>query len=81
MEEEISLIGKQIGNYHLSEEIASGSFDTVYRAQHILTDRIVALNALHVQLPAEKHERFMQEAQLLRFSNITIFSPWWMLVG
>ena len=66
MEEENDLIGKQIGNYRLIEEIASGAFGTVYRAHHyILTSRIVALKMLHVHLPARERARFIQEAQFL----------------
>src|SRR5437667_4084752 len=63
MEEETTLIGKQIGNYRLSEEIGSGKFGTVYRAQHIMTERVVALKVLH--LPTAEDERFMQAAQFL----------------
>ncbi len=56
MKQEDDLIGKQIGNYRLIEEIASGSFGTVYRAQHhILTNRTVALKVLHMHLPMNKH--------------------------
>ncbi len=66
MEEKNDLIGKQIGNYRLIEEIASGAFGTVYRAHHyILSNRIVALKVLHVHLPARERERFIQEAQFL----------------
>jgi serine/threonine protein kinase len=66
MGEENDLIGKQIGNYRLVEEIASGSFGTVYRAHHhILTDRVVALKLLHMHLPAKERERFIQEARFL----------------
>src|SRR5690349_4694515 len=63
MEEETTLIGKQIGTYRLIEEIASGRFGTVYQAQHTLTDRVVALKMLHVHLP--EVERFMQEVQFV----------------
>jgi serine/threonine protein kinase len=66
MEKENDLIGKQIGNYRLIEEIASGSFGTVYRAcHHILTNRIVALKMLHMHLAARERDRFIQEAQFL----------------
>jgi tetratricopeptide (TPR) repeat protein len=63
MEEDTNLIGKQIATYRLSEEIASGHFGTVYQAQHILTDRVVALKMLHVHPPVL--ERFMQDAQFV----------------
>src|SRR5947199_2095182 len=65
MEEE-SLIGKQIGNYRLIKEIASGGFATVYQAQHLyLSNRVVALKLLHMHMPARERERFIQEAQFL----------------
>src|SRR5215475_14514301 len=63
MEEETTLIGKQIGIYRLIEEIASGRFGTVYQAQHILTDRVVALKVLHAHLP--EPERFLQDVQFV----------------
>src|SRR6266508_3213865 len=65
MEEDTIQIGKQIGNYHLIEEIGSGSFGRVYQAEHILTNQIVALKVLHVHFPTSEHERFMQEVQCL----------------
>lgn len=64
MEEEMTLIGKQIGTYRLVEEIASGRFGTVYQAQHIVTDCTVAIKVLHMYLP--DIERFMQEAQFVK---------------
>ena len=64
--EEDNLIGKQVGNYRIIEEIAAGSFGMVYRAHHhILTERIVALKLLHMHLPARERERFIQEARFL----------------
>jgi tetratricopeptide (TPR) repeat protein len=63
MEEATTLIGQQISTYRLTEEIASGRFGTVYQAQHILTDRVVALKLLHMHLPVR--ERFMQDAQFV----------------
>src|SRR6266699_748821 len=67
MTDENSLIGKQIGNYHVVAEINSGAFGSVYQAQHIiLKERIVAIKLLHAYLGSPKErEQFLQEAQFL----------------
>src|SRR2546421_1572777 len=61
-------IGRQIGNYRIVEEIASGSFGGVYKGVHIfLTKRVVAIKVLHRTYLGSQQERdnFLQEAQLL----------------
>src|SRR5260370_25731894 len=67
MTDENSLIGKQIGNYHVVAEINSGAFGSVYQAQHIiLRERIVAIKLLYAYLGSPKErEQFLQEAQFL----------------
>ena len=48
-------IGKQVGNYRITARIASGSFGTVYRAQHTILTRTVAIKMMHVtHLNSEK---------------------------
>ena len=68
MAKEYNFIGRQIGNYRILEELASGSFGRVYRGVHIyLTTRIVAIKLLHRMYLGSQKEResFLQEAQLL----------------
>jgi len=68
MAREYNFIGRQIGNYRILEELASGSFGRVYRGVHIyLTTRIVAIKLLHRMYLGSQKEResFLQEAQLL----------------
>ena len=68
MAKEYNFIGRQIGNYRILEELASGSFGRVYRGAHIyLTKRIVAIKLLHRMYLGSQKEResFLQEAQLL----------------
>ncbi len=61
------LIGKEIGNYRITEEINSGAYGSVYRAEHMhIKGRIVAIKLLHAYLgSAKEREQFMQEAQIL----------------
>src|SRR5207302_9615337 len=59
---------RQIGNYRIVEEIASGSFGGVYKGVHIyLTKRVVAIKVLYRTYLGSQQERdnFLQEAQLL----------------
>lgn len=59
-------VGKQIGNYFIKKEIASGSFGSVFRAEHsILTERIVAIKVLHTHLVTQERDQFIQEAYFL----------------
>src|SRR5438874_11707808 len=65
---EISYIGKQIGNYQVISEIARGSFGYIYLAQHIfLTSRKAAIKLLHATHLSsnEDSNRFLQEACFL----------------
>ncbi len=61
-------LGKQIGNYRITSEIASGSFGSVFLAHHVyLKQRIAVIKLLHaVHLGSEEEkEQFLQEAQIL----------------
>jgi serine/threonine protein kinase len=47
----IDRIGQEMGNYRITAEINSGSFGTVYQAEHIhLKGRLVAIKLLHTHL-------------------------------
>lgn len=63
----MNFIGKQIGNHRLVAAINSGSYGSVYQANHtILSERIVAVKLLHAYLDsAKEREKFLQEARLL----------------
>ena len=61
-------IGKQIGNYRITEPLDAGAFGSVYKGVHIyLTNREVAIKLMHHTHLGEEHERasFLQEAQFL----------------
>src|SRR5258708_3358506 len=63
----IGFIGKQLGNYRVTAKIASGSFGTVYRAQHTILPRTVAIKVMHAMHLNSQRERddFLKEARLL----------------
>src|SRR5579859_3181372 len=64
-----NMLGKQIGNYQLTAELASGSFGSVCIAKHLVFDDepVVAVKLLHTHLGSEKErKRFFQEARFLR---------------
>lgn len=58
-------IGKQLGNYILSEYIGPGGFADVYLAEHVYLKRQAAIKLLHVQLNAVTLEQFLTEAQII----------------
>lgn len=69
---EDSYVGKQIGNYRITNLFDSGSFGRIYRATHIyLPNRIVAIKVMHLTYLGSQKERenFLQEARLLEISK------------
>lgn len=73
---ENSYIGKQIGNYRITDQFDGGSFGRIYRATHLyLPNRVVAIKIMHLTYlgSAQERENFLQEArflELLRHPNI-----------
>lgn len=68
MASEDTYIGKQIGNYVITEHLGGGSFGRIYRGKHLyFATRIVAIKILHLTYLGSPKERenFMQEAQFL----------------
>lgn len=67
VEQRMAKVGDIIGNYRLLEELASGSFGSVYRGTHtVLTTRIVAVKILHMHLHLQQEsESFFHEARIL----------------
>lgn len=71
-EGEDSYVGKQIGNYRITDLFDSGSFGRIYRATHMyLPNRIVAIKVMHLTFLGSQQERdnFLQEARLLDISK------------
>jgi tetratricopeptide (TPR) repeat protein len=72
IEGEDNYVGKQIGNYRITNLFDSGSFGRIYRATHIyLPNRIVAIKVMHLTFLGSQQERdnFLQEARLLDISK------------
>ena len=59
--------GQMIGNYRIGTLINSGSFGTVYQAEHTILGRTVAIKVLHgVYLDSDQErEQFIREVRLL----------------
>jgi serine/threonine-protein kinase len=57
--------GLQIGNYRLEAEIGHGGMGAVYRARHLLLDRVAAVKILHPHLSGDESmvQRFLNEAR------------------
>ncbi len=56
--EDTSYIGKQVGNYRITEAIDSGAFGRVYKGVHLyLANRIVAIKVLHLSYLESDKER------------------------
>ncbi len=72
IEGEDNYVGKQIGNYRITDLFDSGSFGRIYRATHIyLPNRVVVIKVMHLTFLGSQQERdnFLQEARLLDISK------------
>jgi serine/threonine-protein kinase len=60
----MGMVGRSIGNYVLKEELGRGGMGVVYRAEHPVLGRQVAIKVLHLELAAnpEMVQRIFQEA-------------------
>lgn len=60
------LLGTVIGGYLVESHIGAGAMGVVYRAQHVDTNRVVALKVLHPEYASDSIavERFRREARL-----------------
>lgn len=67
MEENESLVGHNLGNYHIIDEIARGGMATVYRATQASMKREVAIKVLPRSLTHDPTfmERFSREVQII----------------
>ncbi|HEX6484726.1 MAG TPA: protein kinase [Ktedonobacteraceae bacterium] len=57
--------GQQLGNYRLVRLLGRGGFAEVYLGEHTYLKSSAALKLVHVELPEEEREAFLQEAQTL----------------
>src|SRR5690606_41890661 len=67
MEENESLVGHDLGNYHIIDEIARGGMATVYRATQASMKREVAIKVLPRSLTHDPTfmERFHREVEVI----------------
>ena len=61
----MSLVGRSIGRYHITEKLGEGGMGVVYRAQDTTLGRAVAIKVLRPELgrQPERMRRFSQEAR------------------
>nr|MBA3539155.1 serine/threonine protein kinase [Deltaproteobacteria bacterium] len=59
------MIGSILGNYRVLDKLSIGGMGTIYRAEHTLIGRIVAVKVLHPEMCANKDivNRFFNEAK------------------
>jgi serine/threonine protein kinase len=59
-------IGRQFGNYRIVRKLASGSFGTVYLAEHLHLEKLAAIKILHVftELNERARDKFLHEARV-----------------
>jgi serine/threonine protein kinase len=57
-------VGTRVGNYRLVELLGSGGMGSVYRAEHVMIGKQVAIKLLHPQAASEPElvQRFLREA-------------------
>ena len=68
-----SLVGQQLGNYHLHALLGRGGFADVYLGEHLLLQTHAAIKVLHAEMTGQELQRFIQEARTvaqLRHANI-----------
>jgi serine/threonine-protein kinase len=65
MSAEADLVGSMLGSYRILGELGSGGMGTVYRAQHAVLERMVAVKLLRPELTANRElvRRFINEAK------------------
>jgi eukaryotic-like serine/threonine-protein kinase len=65
MSEEPDLVGTMLGSYRIAGELSRGGMGAVYRAQHTVLERDVAIKLLRPELTehAELVQRFLNEAK------------------
>src|SRR5574338_1007609 len=72
---EPDLVGTTLGSYRILGELGSGAMGTVYRAEHVVLERSVAIKLLRPELTAHRElvVRFVNEAKAasaIRHPNI-----------
>ena len=81
------MIGQQVGSYRIVSQIAEGGMGVVYRGEHTMIGRLVAIKVLLPELSQEKEiiTRFFNEAKAataVRHPNIVeIFDFGYMPTG
>src|SRR5712692_8670924 len=68
------LIGQQLGQYRLIDQLGTGGFAVVYLGEHVHLKTLAAIKVLHqVQLSSDEEKKFRKEARTiaeLRHQNI-----------
>ncbi|GHO46102.1 protein kinase domain-containing protein [Ktedonospora formicarum] len=61
----VDYIGRQLGNYRLTQLLGKGGFAEVYLGDHVRLGMKAAIKVLHTSLSEEETRAFQQEAQMI----------------
>ena len=56
--------GRQIGHYRILRRLGTGSFATVYLAEHLYIEKLAAIKILHIAMNEQNYQAFLGEARI-----------------
>src|SRR5438128_1740995 len=57
-------VGRQIDHYRILRQLGTGTFATVYLAEHLYVEKLAAIKIWHIAMGKEAHQDFQKEARI-----------------